>query len=95
MTTATMTADPAANEAPATTRNWTIWTEGFAAIGEAETAWQLNEAPIHAGSLDDAVLQYSRSSESGHLFHRRRDGSWTYWGCRLFDNESDARGAFG
>jgi hypothetical protein len=69
MTTATMTADPAANEAPATTRNWTIWTEGFAAIGEAETAWQLNEAPIHAGSLDDAVLQYSRSSESGHLFH--------------------------
>lgn len=74
---------------------FTIWAEGFAATGEAETAWQLNESPIEAESLDDAVHQYVRASDSRHLFHRRSDGTWTYWGCRLFDNESDARGAFG
>jgi hypothetical protein len=77
------------------TRLWTIWAEGFAATGESETAWQLNDAPISADSLDDAVLQYSQGSDNRQLFRRGRDGSWTYWGCRLFDNESDARGAFG
>lgn len=75
--------------------SWTIWAEGFAATGEAETAWQLNESPIVAESLDDAVHQYIRLSEARHLFQRQSDGTWTYWGCRLFDNESDARGAFG
>ena len=74
---------------------FTIWAEGFAATGEAETAWQLNESPIMAESLDDAVQQYIRTSEARHLFKRRKDGTWTYWGCRLFDNASDARGAFG
>lgn len=77
------------------TTRWTIWAEGFAATGEAETAWQLNEAPILASSLDEAVRQYIRTSETRHLFQRHVDGTWTYWGCRLFDNEADARGAFG
>jgi hypothetical protein len=62
---------------------------------EAETAWQLNESPLVAASLDDAVRQYTRTSEAWHLFRRQSDGTWTYWGWRLFDNESDARGAFG
>jgi hypothetical protein len=74
---------------------FTIWAEGFAATGEAETAWQLNEAPIMATSLDEAVRQYMRTSDTRHLFQRQSDGAWTYWGCRLFDNEADARGAFG
>ncbi|QOT19258.1 hypothetical protein [Paenarthrobacter sp. YJN-5] len=74
---------------------FTIWAEGFAATGESQTAWQLNESPIQAETLDDAVRQYSFSSDSRHLFRRHKDGTWTYWGCRLFDNEADARGAFG
>ncbi|ACL42417.1 hypothetical protein Achl_4466 (plasmid) [Pseudarthrobacter chlorophenolicus A6] len=74
---------------------FTIWAEGFAATGEAETAWQLNESPIGAASFDEAVRLYSEASESRYLFKRHRNGTWTYWGCRLFDNESDARGAFG
>lgn len=89
------TAEPVTAEASEKTLAWTIWAEGFAATGKSETAWQLNDAPISADSLDDAVLQYSQGSDNRQLFRRRRDGSWTYWGCRLFDNESDARGAFG
>lgn len=92
MASAVTAARPAAAQ---DTAMWTIWAEGFAATGETETAWQLNEAPILAGSLDEAVLQFSRESEGRHLFNRRADGSWTYWGCRLFDNEPEARGAFG
>ncbi|GAA4034062.1 hypothetical protein GCM10023063_17500 [Arthrobacter methylotrophus] len=90
----TTTATQARQDTPSETL-WIIWAEGFAATGESETAWQLNEVPIRATSLDDAVHQYSTISDSRHLFHRRSDGTWTYWGCRLFDNESDARGAFG
>lgn len=82
-------------ETQTSTQQWTIWAEGFAATGEAETAWQLNESPIVAASLDEAVRQYIATSEARHLFRRHADGTWTYWGCRLFDNESDARGAFG
>ncbi|MBG0738646.1 hypothetical protein IV500_04320 [Paeniglutamicibacter antarcticus] len=89
----TITEDPRA--AVEVSPSWTIWAEGFAATGESETAWALNESPIMAETLDDAVRQYSRASDSRHLFRRRRNGTWTYWGCRLFDNESDARGAFG
>ncbi len=74
---------------------FTIWAEGLAATGEAETAWQLNESAISAPSFDEAVRLYSEANESRHLFRRDRNGTWTYWGCRLFDNESDARGAFG
>lgn len=82
-------------EARQETTQWTIWAEGFAATGEAETAWPLNESPIVAVSLDDAVRKYILTSETRHLFQRQSDGTWTYWGCRIFDNESDARGAFG
>lgn len=70
---------------------WAIWAEGYAATGEAGTAWQLNETPIKAASFDEAVLQYSQASDHRHLFVRKPDPSWTYWGCRLFDNEAAAR----
>lgn len=82
-------------EAETDLRRWSIWAEGFAATGQSEGAWQLNEAPVLAASFDEAVALFAHRSPESHLFERRRDGTWTYWGCRLFDNASDARGAFG
>lgn len=91
----TSTATETSTRAETGTTLFTIWAEGFAATGEAETAWQLNESPIVAANLDEAVQLYSEASDSRYLFKRDSNGTWTYWGCRLFDNESDARGSFG
>lgn len=79
-----------AREAPADTTSWIIWTEN-PAPGGTESPWQLNENPVLAASLDQAVRQYAMTSEGRHLFRRGSDGTWTYWGCRLYGNEADAR----
>jgi hypothetical protein len=77
------------------TRVWNIWAEGFTATGKTSTAWQLNETPVRADSFDDAVLMLIAASANKALFDRGRDGEWRYWGCRLYDNEADARASFG
>lgn len=77
------------------TRVWNIWAEGFTATGKTSTAWQLNETPVRAESFDDAVLMLIAGSANKVLFDRGRDGEWRYWGCRLYDNEADARDSFG
>lgn len=89
----------AETQAPAgqagTSQVWVIWAEGFVDGGVSEKAWQVNEAPIPARSLDEAVSKHRFTTGNSPEFQRWPDGTWTYWGCRLFDNESDARDAFG
>lgn len=72
-----------------------IWIEGYVAQGNSAGASLLGS--FTAKNFDDAIALYAA------LGHERLDndgkkndrGFYTIWGCRLFDNEADARKAFG
>lgn len=71
-----------------------IWSEGYRATGE----WA--EATFHGTfegeTLDEAVRNFRDSNpEDAQYLDKMPDGRWAYWGCYIFDNEGDAREAFG
>ena len=64
-----------------------IWSEGYAATGECGKA--VFHGLVYAESFRNACTEKfwnDRNFNSETL---------TYWGCRLFDNETDARKVFG
>ncbi|MEC4190459.1 hypothetical protein VSP75_04125 [Escherichia coli] len=67
-----------------------VWSEGYEASGNSAHAELHGEAEaVDFASACERVFKESGRSQyfdSQHL---------TYWGCRLFDNEQDARKAFG
>lgn len=67
-----------------------VWVEGYAATGERGSAWRLGKykADGFRNAVIAAVLEHGLESE----FDLER---MTYWGCRFFDNEADARKAYG
>ncbi len=66
---------------------WNIWEEGFA-IGE-DRATARFVAIVEAETFQEACdIQY----KDNKLYDPVRR---TFWGCRLFDNEEDARAYFG
>jgi hypothetical protein len=67
-----------------------IWCEGFRATGESGTAQVLGTA--RGETFEEACVTFFREEPTRHLFDRR---ALTYWGCKLFDNETDARRRFG
>ena len=68
-----------------------IWCEGHQATGDSSDAghlgWMVGEdfkdACKNFASIDPAFKRYF---DPEHM---------TYWGCKLFDNEGDARKSFG
>lgn len=73
-------------------KNIALWSEGYAATGESGPArfwgvyqgYTLRDAVQRA--YDECILSDQRLFDMEKL---------TYWGCRFFDNEADARKAFG
>lgn len=72
--------------------------EGYIATGEHGTAQKITKEPIEAEDWNEAIKIYKAT----HPNHGIRDSqdtlySWSYtiWGCRLYDNEVDARKTFG
>lgn len=65
--------------------------EGFSATGDYATARFLGE--FIAGSFR-ATCQRALDEHDMNLSHWNSDTN-TYWGCGLFDNETDARRTFG
>lgn len=68
-----------------------VWNEGYAATGERAPALYLGRYPgvtfkeeVEA-AMDD--LEWDRSYYNPEQL--------TYWACRFFDNEADARRSFG
>ena len=78
-------------------KEYKIWSEGFAATGQSGEATL--HGTIEAKSFEDAILQFALKHKDFYnlLDHRPSDrgSNYTYWGCRIFDNEADARRAFG
>lgn len=74
----------------------TLWVEGYAATGEHGTAKCLGTWP--GDTYEEAVLNWKKaewSSSEWGSFGRSSGGRYDVWGCRIYDNEADARKAFG
>lgn len=67
-----------------------VWSEGYEASGNAAHAELHGE--VDAEDFSSACEALFKDSNRLQYFDRQR---LTYWGCRLFDNEEDARKAFG
>ena len=68
-------------------KTFEIWSEGYIITGGSGTA--LLRGKIKADSFKEACdILFG-----GDRFYNPKN--LTYWGCRLFDNETDARKAFG
>lgn len=85
-------------------REFKIWMEGFSATGQQQEASLLGT--YLAESFDDAVEEYKKKHPAdvntrNRFAPRNEQGVMpqltvhSIWGCRLFDNESDARKSFG
>jgi len=76
-------------------RTFEIWSEGYRATGEAATA--TCHGTFEGATFTEAVQRYLETlgQENRAFYRQHNDGTWTCWGCRLFDNEADARKAFG
>jgi hypothetical protein len=68
-------------------RNFKIWSEGYSCTGECSSA-------IYLGEESDITFKKAcvKFFSNTVLFDPNR---MTYWGCRLFDNEIEARKSFG
>ncbi len=80
-------------------KEFTVWSEGFAATGGGGPARKLGTAK--GATFLDAVanlrdrLEREKPAEYGIGFFRIEKDKAYYWGCRLFDNERAARRSFG
>ena len=68
-----------------------IWSEGYSCTGNSSGAIYLGtfEAESFKAACD---LLAKSDKEFDRLYNPER---MTFWGCRLFDNETDARKSFG
>jgi hypothetical protein len=73
-------------------KTFEVWTEGFSATGESGDATFHGE--FEGKTFREAVNAYIATDPEYHnqYYDAKR---LTYWGCRFFDNESDARKSFG
>jgi hypothetical protein len=68
-----------------------IWAEGYRATGQSSGAICLGTAK--GVTFQDACKR--KASEDARFNSYFNEEHLSYWGCRLFDNESDARRTFG
>lgn len=69
-------------------KKFDIWSEGFAATGDVGYH-KLEAKGVEAASFKEACIKHYGNNK---LFDAER---LTYWGCRLFDNPTDAARTFG
>lgn len=72
-------------------KEFDIWSEGYVATGQSSGATLLGYAKGE-DFVQACVNLAKQDREFASYFDKDR---MTYWGCRLFDNSSDARKSFG
>ena len=72
-------------------RVWEIWCEGWRATGGEGGAYHV--ANVEAETFQDACDLYAKYTEAWAKTYDSKKLS--NWGCRLYDNEEDAKKAFG
>jgi hypothetical protein len=71
-------------------KQYEIWSEGYAATGQRSGA-------VHMGTANGNTFR----DACDNLFNNLQDRGYynsdrgSYWACKLFDNEADARNSFG
>lgn len=71
-------------------KNYEIWSEGYAITGNRSDAQYHG---IFSGeTFEEACLAWAKTVSQPELYDVQNN---SYWGCRLFDNEFDARKSFG
>jgi len=73
--------------------NFNIWMQGYAATGSYAGA-KLVAENVEAGCFSDACIKFSKTDEAKLLGNFDIE-KLSFWGCRLFDNSTDALKAFG
>jgi hypothetical protein len=76
-----------------TQRTWSVWAEGFAATGERGVASLLGR--FKGETFLEACRACRDANPANRSFFSEKNGNSYYWGCRLFDNEVEARKRFG
>jgi len=71
--------------------NFKVWMEGYSVTGDSSQAQLLGEA--EAETFEEACEIVVKNSFGLHLFYNKDRN--TVWGCRLFNNKSDASKSFG
>lgn len=71
---------------------FSLWMEGAACNGSKSKALFLGE--YDAETFNDAVISYFGTLSDVDKYYISTS-KLTYWGCRIFDNEEDARKSFG
>lgn len=73
---------------------YSLWSEGYSATGGSATAQF--EGIFEGTSFNDACDNWAKTLEQPEYYRPGTDKSRpSYWGCRIFDNETDARKSFG
>ena len=70
-----------------------IWVEGFSTPAISSKASCLGR--IHSRCFIDACHKMAYECGWDIIFRIDKKGNPRYWGCRMFDNETDARALFG
>ena len=68
---------------------WSIWQEGYVTMEHSEGAKFINT--VEAETFKEACIKQFDNDP----YFRTDNLTPTWWGCRLFDNEIDARKVFG
>ena len=69
-------------------KEYEIWSEGYQTTGDSGTA--CFHGKVIASSFKEACIKHF--GLSNHLFD---EDNLSFWGCRLYDNEQEARKSFG
>jgi hypothetical protein len=80
------------------TRTFEIWSEGYLCTGmEGIPARAQLHGKAEGSTFDEAVEKFvaSRPEKVRSYWSRSPDGRWSMWGCRVYDNEKEARETFG
>lgn len=72
-------------------RTFAIWAEGYRATCESSGAIKLGTG--RGATFREACEDLARRDRS--FAGNFNPATLTFWGCRLFDNETDARKSFG
>ena len=71
-----------------------IWSEGYLCTGcEGIPVKAKYHGKFHGKDFREACKTWAKSNGEDYRFYNEDRNS--YWGCRLFDNEKEARASFG
>lgn len=72
-------------------KTWDIWSEGYQCTGDRSGA--LLHGQAEGRTFKEACQRFAYRNPA--FLRYFDDKHMTYWGCRLFNNERDARKVFG